>query len=274
VLKNDALDADDRARSLQLIETMLLHGEGKMDDHIPGLIELINEEFPKIDLEGVTLLFKVSVVEVVCNVIVYNTPVALSLLEQRGLTSQFFNAWFSNIDQFTRVHDIQLCLVTIASLLSLPPSQLPPTVQAGYADLLPKALHLFEELPAAVANRNLLKKMNGLMDGDEEEEEDETPSQTGEDESQLDAASSDYSDVSDDDDIQDSDDEYLAHLAEKASKGLHKNDDAGEVEELEEDLYMETPLDKVDLKGRYAAILHGECISCHGVLAIRLKALL
>ncbi|KXS13012.1 hypothetical protein M427DRAFT_34428 [Gonapodya prolifera JEL478] len=56
---------------------------------------------------------------------------------------------------------------------------------------------------------------------------------------------------------------YAAFLNERAMKGLRKLDDNEDQveEELEDDIYLEMPLDKIDLKSKFKHILDGMCNS-------------
>jgi hypothetical protein len=94
--------------------------------------------------------FRVHVLEVIINAIYYNHNLALSFLESHGATAAFFGAWFNHIDDFTRVHDKKLCIVSIITLLQIPEESLPASIRSGWNQFFDLLLKIFEKYPEAL----------------------------------------------------------------------------------------------------------------------------
>lgn len=94
--------------------------------------------------------FRVHILEVIINAIYYNHHLTLSFLESHGATAAFFELWFKNIDDFTRVHDKKLCIVSIITLLQIPQESLPESIKYGWNQFFEVLLKIFENYPEAL----------------------------------------------------------------------------------------------------------------------------
>ncbi|KAI9095931.1 armadillo-type protein [Phlyctochytrium arcticum] len=241
MVDNEMLSDSNRCRACDLIEAMLLNLRGHVDVYIS---RFVNMALAYIDTPARMKKpgFRVRCLEVVVNCILYNPAETILLLEQRGATTGFFSYWLTHIDEFKRVHDKKLCILSILSILELPPSKLPASLtEAAWLQLYVSLLSVFQSYPQALKAREEEEKMytEGLGQGEEDDE---------------DEFGSFFKDSLDDDtDVQDEDDQYLEMLANKtASAGEDVEsddedvDDDWDVEELEEDMFFTTPLDTVD----------------------------
>jgi len=94
--------------------------------------------------------FRVHVLEVIINAIYYNHNLTLSFLESHGATAAFFELWFKHVDDFTRVHDKKLCIVSIITLLQIPQESLPASIRSGWNQFFELLLKIFEKYPEAL----------------------------------------------------------------------------------------------------------------------------
>ncbi|TIB90206.1 ARM repeat-containing protein [Wallemia mellicola] len=246
-MESDQLGETDRVVASQLIESVLLHLPGQVDDALPLIIGTAMKKLDPKDTH--TKALRLHLLETVINALNYNPVISLGILEEANATTTFFNTWMSNIGLFTRVHDKKLVVVGICSLMQLSVDQTPPSVQSGWPALFGGLLDIIEQLPQAIAERDELKERAGEYP--EEDEED------------LDFATEDIDGADDEGDIVDEENEYLEVLAAEAQRmaaeqqqqgkgmGTDIDDDFDDDDELEEELTFESPLDNFDVFVRF-----------------------
>ncbi|KAL4871949.1 hypothetical protein BDV12DRAFT_183499 [Aspergillus spectabilis] len=240
IFRDEKVGGVDRICGCKLAETVMLNLRGYIDQYIPVFIELAMNV---IDAgEAKTKSYRLHLMEMVINAIYYNPVLSLQVLEAKGWTNKFFSTWFSNIDNFRRVHDKTLSIVAISSLLTLKPGDVPPTIQQGWPRLLQGVTRLFHTLPAAVKNREEATKESDFTYEGEDEEDDEGNDWDGEVEwTEQDEAEA----AGPEGDIPDESAAYLDFLNKEAQKfGSFAGDD--DDDELDEESLLETPLDKVE----------------------------
>ncbi|KAF8934669.1 hypothetical protein BGZ52_003629 [Haplosporangium bisporale] len=251
VMKSDRLGENDRVSACKLAESLLLNCRGHVDKYVAPILTLVFEYLAPVD-KIQTVEFKVQAIEVVMNALYYNAGVTLRLLEENGWTQRFFGAWFGSLEKFSRVHDKKLSIIALCAILSVPVEQLPPALQNGWPQVLNGILSNFEGLPIAQAKRKEMEKMYniGSDSEDEDDENDSDPEQSAL-ESAL-AADEDGVEeewVDDEEDVFDEGHEYLEYLAQQASKTRpadRDDDEESEYDDLEEEIYFESPLDDLD----------------------------
>ncbi|CAO3652340.1 unnamed protein product [Cunninghamella blakesleeana] len=235
VMKGDHLTESDRVTACKLIESMLLNCKGHIDTYIPPFLNLAFQYIFTGSMKSTE--FKVHCLEVVINCIYYNPVLAIRVLENNQWTQGFFTMWFTLLDKFSRVHDKKLIILSLCQVLSLPPDQIPLSIQAGWSQILSTILVVFKTLPKAIENREDMEKMysEDYEEGDDSSAYEEGSS-TGDD---------DTVDNDDDEDVRDEDDEYLEFLAQAANEG-NDGSEADDEEEIEEEILFESPLDDID----------------------------
>ncbi|KAF9907671.1 hypothetical protein EC991_010703 [Linnemannia zychae] len=266
VMKSDRLGENDRVQACKLAESLMLNCRGHVDKYIAPILGLVFHYLaPE---EGIqTVEFRVQALEVVMNALYYNAPVTLRLLEENGWTQRFLTVWFNNLDKFSRVHDKKLSIFALCSILNVPVAQLPPALQSGWPQILNGILTNFEGLPVAQAKRKEMEKMYNIgsdEDSDEDSDDDESDGESDEEEQNaLEAALAGDDDVEeewvdDEEDVYDEGHEYLEYLAQQAAKTRtakdttggdeeeEEDDDEEEFNDLEEEIYFESPLDDLD----------------------------
>lgn len=148
IFRDDKVGGVDRICGCKLAETLMLNLRGHIDQYIPLFIELA---MAVIDAgEARAKSYRIHLMEMVINAIYYNPLLSLQVLEAKGWTNKFFSTWFSNIDNFRRVHDKKLSIAAISSLLTMPAGDVPVSVQQGWPRLLQGVTRLFQTLPAAL----------------------------------------------------------------------------------------------------------------------------
>lgn len=148
IFKDEKVGGVDRICGCKLAEALMLNLRGNVDNYVSrfmemGMVTLTNSE-PKVKS------YRIHLIEMVVNAIYYNPNLAMQVLESKGWTNKFFSLWFSNIDNFTRVHDKKLSICAIVALLQLRGDNVPISVQQGWPRLLQGIVRLFQTLPAAI----------------------------------------------------------------------------------------------------------------------------
>lgn len=148
IFHDEKVGAVERICGCKLAEAIMLNLRGHVDQHIPKFVEIAMTVLNNSDFKVKS--YRIHLMEMVINAIYYNPLLALGVLESNGWTNKFFSAWFSNIENFTRVHDKKLSIAAISSLLTLRASDVPTSVQQGWPRLLQGTVTLFRTLPAAI----------------------------------------------------------------------------------------------------------------------------
>ena len=148
IFRDDKVGGMDRIYGCKLAEAIMLNLRGHVDQYIPTFVELAMTVITNDELKVKS--YRIHLMEMVINAIYYNPIIALRVTEQNGWTNKFFSSWFSNIDNFTRVHDKKLSILAISSLLTLRAEEVPTSVQQGWPRLLQGVVGLFRTLPAAM----------------------------------------------------------------------------------------------------------------------------
>ena len=148
IFRDEKVGGVDRICGCKLAEALMLNLRGHLDEFLPRFIELSMTTLT--NQESKVKAYRIHLMEIVINAIYYNPTLALQVLETRGWTNKFFSLWFSNIDNFSRVHDKKLSISAIVALLTLRVDEVPTSVQQGWPRLLQGIVRLFQTLPAAI----------------------------------------------------------------------------------------------------------------------------
>ncbi|KAI9673382.1 MAG: hypothetical protein M1817_002844 [Caeruleum heppii] len=242
IFRDEKVGGVDRICGCKLAEAVMLHLRGHVDAHLPAFVELGMSTLTNNELKVKS--YRIHLMEMIINAIYYNPILALRVLEARGWTNKFFSLWFSNIENFSRVHDKKLSIAAIVALLTLRAHEVPTSVQQGWPRLLQGIVRLFQTLPAALKNREEATKEDFNLEEDyDDEEEDGVEGWEG------DPAWIEGDEV--EDDVKDESSAYIEFLNEEAQKFGAATADDDDDEELEEESLLETPLDKVEPYGLF-----------------------
>ena len=231
----------DKMSSLDLMETILLYCRGHIDQIVPHVLDLIGSQLLRIksgddDEEYSSKVLQIRYLEIVLNCLYYSAPLTLNHLKCQGWLMIFLRMWSENLDNFKRVHDLRLIMVSLASIFHVPIESLPEEISSSLPALLATFLKSVQSYPKALEEREKLKK---------EQEADELEFNSG-------AYSQKFAD-----ELEDEEDEEIENdLDKQEDEDYNENDDEEEEsfddddwadsEELEEDLFFECPLDNLD----------------------------
>jgi len=253
VFQTKRLGQQDQISACRLLETVLLHLPGQVDNHLYRALDLVRAKLED-EEEYRTPGHRVFLLEVIINAIYYNPVATLQYLEHAGFLTKFLTMWFEKSEHFLRVHDKTLSILALMKIVQLPPEHIPPSLQSqGALQYLMKGmLTFFESLPEAMKRREEANEYEDdggdsvVAEGEGEWNEEDT-----------------WSDAEDSADVADEAQEYIEFLAQQvelyqlsadpqtAEYGAKLSDGRDdEWEELEEQLREEplfnTPLDKED----------------------------
>jgi hypothetical protein len=144
-------DGDERlgSEALKLVEVIFQNFRGEVDVLVPITLDLLVKRLAHVDDPK----FKVLLYAVLGNVLFYNPCLALHHLEQRGLTHHVIGTLVAEIEggkTFLRIYDNKQVSLGLSSILQLPVSEVPPSLQPA----LPKIVEV---------NIVLLDRMNDLI---------------------------------------------------------------------------------------------------------------
>ncbi len=143
----------------------------------------------------------------------YNPLLAFSILEKHQQTTSFFETWIKEHGKFSRVHDKKLSIMAILTLLQLPLTSIPQSIQPGWHHLITSLMQYFETLPKAIEERDHMEKMYANeSDYDDDDDDEDGFVEPDSDEEGQDA----FDQIPDEEyDVQDEDAAYMQYLAEQ-----------------------------------------------------------
>lgn len=147
IFEDQKVNGVDRICGCKLAEALMLSLRGHVDSHIGDFIRIAMTVLTNDETKVKS--YRIHLIELVINAVYYNPMLALSILETNQTTNKFFALWFTDIDNFSRVHDKKLSIAAITSLLVMPVQNVPPSVQDGWPRLLHGLVKLFQTLPVA-----------------------------------------------------------------------------------------------------------------------------
>ena len=234
----------DKMSSIDLMETILLYCRGHIDQIVPHVLDLVCSQLirkttPVKEEEYSSKTLQIRYLEIVLNCLYYSAPLTLNHMKCQGWLMIFLSMWSENLDNFKRVHDLRLILVSLASIFHIPIESLPEEITSSLPALLSTFLKSVQTYPKALEEREKLKK---------EHEADE-----------LEFNSSSFSqrfNELEDDENEDNDQDYKEtdlneadldeDLEEDEDEDYSDEGDWADSDELEEDLFFESPLDNLD----------------------------
>jgi hypothetical protein len=93
---------------------------------------------------------KIYVIEQVLNCIFYNPNLTIQLINQSGWTTQFFEMFFGEYNNYKRVHDKKLVIMSITELLdTFNQEKFPSELMPIFIQLIQMIVKIFEGLPEA-----------------------------------------------------------------------------------------------------------------------------
>jgi len=236
----------------RILENFMLWCQGQVDEFVPVIIGFA---ITKLLQGGGAILGKplrLMCMNMVISALYYNPELTIRTIEsvplaagEEPLISRFLALWFSQIEDFTGLHNRKLGIFTLCKLVKQPYAAFPPHLQQIWPHVVSVLLGYFSKLAVAY-------EMKAEAEG-EPDYEDDLEDEYGEDAYDSDGGLPDELDAGGAGDA----DELLEKLYEA---GLQEDeDDDDEAEELDLNQYgqMDTPLDVVDQEeyGLFASLL-------------------
>jgi len=264
----------DWVHGCNLIEALFLNCRGAIDHLVGPLIQLVlgklvspgkklGEARSQDEEPGVhALSHRVQHLESILAALYYNPLLTVQELERLQSTPLFLSHLVELAgERFTRVHDKKMLILAVSSLITaMPMEQMPAAWHQHWPSLLASHLEAISTLPKAIETRRKLKEEAERTDAEDDGEDDDGTFRTSR--KHLD---SDAEDLNDDEDAE----EALHHAKTALGSDFESDDwpsddesDWEDADELEEELYFETPLDQVDAPAVAAAsiraLAHGQ----------------
>ncbi|EFJ12043.1 hypothetical protein SELMODRAFT_158348 [Selaginella moellendorffii] len=232
VMSDEKLDDSDIIAAPKLIESVLQNCKGRVDEWVEPYLKISLDRYGTTTKNGLKDLL----IEVVANALYYNPALCLNVLQKLRLTTSVFQSWFQMLyavkrsglpAHFRREHDKKVCVLGLASVLSLPGSALPAELQSGLDQIFRAVLRLLIAYKDQVAE-NAKETENGDMDGWESGEEDWDK------------------ELGDDDDPDEVNNEKLQQLASQAKSFQPRDDDDDSDDDFIDDEEFQAAIDNVD----------------------------
>jgi hypothetical protein len=227
---------EDKEYICKLMESIMLNCRGHVDSLIPHFLRILSPSFLEISkkpsIHSISLV--ISYLEVILNALYYNPSITMQCI--KGSISQpFMDLLKLRYSKMTRVHDLRILILGILSILQTPKCEISPCFLENIPMLISILVPSIAALPKALENRKKLQESELLSDGSDSEEENFAEEQ-------------DYDEINDDvDEIS---------TGQIPTKGNQYDDEDSDFsddgsflaydDDLEEDLFFETPLDSLD----------------------------
>jgi hypothetical protein len=200
-MTSDQLGVSDQIAACKLADVFLLVLKGSIREAVPFVVSHCLSHIHDKKTYGLRKWSVLVILDALC----FNTVETLQILESSQDTAAFFAVALQLLPRYTRVHDKKVIATAFMSILSLEPSQTPPSVQEGYGALVVGLLQSLVDLPKAV------QKAKEEQDAFENLDDDE-----GGDTSGAYSVEDDGKDA--DGDVVDEENEYLELLAAEGAR--------------------------------------------------------
>jgi hypothetical protein len=242
---------------LAMMESWLLNA---VNDEVTRLFvelvmsKIVNEASPLTDNTAVLHL------EIVLAALISNTRYTLNVLSASQSAHVFLSKLSLLSARFVRVHDKQLIIAALSSILDkIPFMELPSQIQQHFSSLVTVYAEAIETLPKAMEERKKLRE-DANRDDDQDDEDFDFDSDDYEDLDALEEVRRKGGSSSPVDEDEEGSSLDLDNLDEE------EDDESWEEDALEENIYFESNLDKVDMAAVVQASLSGFARSQPSVL--------
>jgi hypothetical protein len=210
----------------QLMESILAHCKGRIDQVIPGVVTIVGEKLFELGGTGKELQLVLHLCDVLGAAAYYNPQLLVSIVQQKGpeFEKKLFNYWLSHLEPMNEEAAAQhqkMAVIGLGSVMRVPRAQLPQLL----LNAMPEVLVL------------VVKVLKSLKDNEGEEDEGEDGEEGGYDSQEEE----EILDLNEDVDNEDGDYKQIQAYTEKIQDNLAEilEGDVGEAD-------YETPLDSVD----------------------------
>lgn len=181
VLQTDEQSGErDCVEACKLSESLILNCMGKIDAVIPPILNLIVHRFRTNPPQKEHC--RAEFLKCVANCLYYNPEGTAMALEQAGATNEIFQIWLEalrareeevqegqalgNKTHFRSLHDKKVCILGLSSILRVPATSLPPTLQSGMSFIVQSIMELLQDIETE-------KKRKEETGGDDEDDDDD-----------------------------------------------------------------------------------------------------
>jgi importin-7 len=138
---NDRAAESECRFALSLFMSVLHNCPGKIDAYLPLINDVtLGKLGQQINVES--SLTRTSIYQVIASALYYNPVLELAELEKRGVTVQVLSKWLQDIDKVDRWLPRKLSILGLASILTIPSTQLPLTVVSAIPQIIERAVLL------------------------------------------------------------------------------------------------------------------------------------
>ncbi|KAH7834629.1 hypothetical protein Vadar_018079 [Vaccinium darrowii] len=181
IMGDKNLDDGDIEPAPKLIEVVFHNCRGQVDHWVEPYLRITVERLRRTEKPYLKCLL----MQVIADILYYNAPLALNILQKLGVATEIFNLWFQMLQQtkksgmranFKREHDKKVCCLGLTSLLPVPADQLPGEALGRVFRATLDLLVAYKEQVAEAAKEEEAEEdeddddMDGLQSDDEEDD--------------------------------------------------------------------------------------------------------
>lgn len=242
-LGDDSLQEEDALQAAKLLEIIMLNCRGRVDQCVPSYITIAFTRLPS----ARNKFFQDVLLNVVATAFHYNASLAMRAVVATSEVEAAFSTWLGGIHgkgkRFRRMYDKKVQVLGLLAVATLPESDLPPQLAAGFTHLLLSVLHLLSAL--RIQEVSAQTDSDDSIEGTDEEEERSSILQ----EFRLNGVGGDDEGLGDDEDERE-DHGYLERLARARQREkdmeARGQGDSDEDSDWTEDEEEGTPIDTID----------------------------
>ena len=127
---------------LKMINTVLENCTGMIDDSVPEILGLITTEMGKSEETGKS--YKSMLLQVLSMCFLYDSQLTFRVLEERGLTAQMLQTWFSSLMVFRRCFELRRALYGLSAIIRADPMQAPSCFSSELSQIMNSIAYLLE----------------------------------------------------------------------------------------------------------------------------------
>lgn len=243
IMGDKNLDDGDIEPAPKLIEVVFHNCRGQVDHWVEPYLRITVERLRRTEKPYLKCLL----MQVIADILYYNAPLALNILQKLGVATEIFNLWFQMLQQtkksgmranFKREHDKKVCCLGLTSLLPLPADQLPGEALGRVFRATLDLLVAYKEQVAEAAKEEEAEEDDGDdddMDGLRSDDEDDDGGDVSDKEMGVDAEDGDEADSI-----------RLKKFAAQAKAFRPDDSDEDSDDDYSDDEDLQSPIDEID----------------------------
>ncbi|XP_058183845.1 importin beta-like SAD2 [Rhododendron vialii] len=243
IMGDKNLDDGDIEPAPKLIEVVFHNCRGQVDHWVEPYLRITVERLHRTEKPYLKCLL----MQVIADILYYNAPLALNILQKLGVATEIFNLWFQMLQQtkksgmranFKREHDKKVCCLGLTSLLPLPADQLPGEALGRVFKATLDLLVAYKEQVAEAAKEEEAEEDDGDdddMDGLRSDDEDDDGGDVSDKEMGVDAEDGDEADSI-----------RLKKFAAQAKAFRPDDSDEDSDDDYSDDEDLQSPIDEID----------------------------